>query len=596
MYFSMKESKGKVMKNTVKKNSKKEFLKFTVPYRGKYVLSIIFSVLGVGAGLLPYYCAAQLIIGLIGGEQEFSYYIIWSVWAVAGYILKSTFSVLSTNVSHTATFNLLKDIRQALIEKLYRMPMGQVLNKPSGQLKDILVDRVEGLETPLAHLLPEMSANILVPVVILIYLFVLDWRMALISLITIPLGMACYSSVMKTYPEQYAGSVAIAQRMASAIVEYVNGIEVIKAFNQSSVSYKKYADAVKDNGEYFYQWMKSCQWATAAFTAICPGVLITVLPAGVLFYLNGSILIENLLTIIILSLGLVGPLIAISNFADSLGTVGTVVSEIEELLASNELNRPKYTVELKNENILIDNVSFAYLEQGKNAIENINIEIKPKTMTAFVGPSGSGKSTVTKLIAGFWDVDDGRIYLGGKELKEIPQEQLADQIAYVAQDNFLLDDTVRENIRIGCLTASDEEVEDAAKAAGCHEFICSLENGYDTMVGSAGGHLSGGERQRIAIARAMLKDAPIVILDEATAYIDPENESIVQRAVSQLVADKTLIIIAHRLSTIVDADMIVVMKDGKISAKGTHQELLDSSELYRNMWQAHVGVKDGENL
>lgn len=582
------------MENKQEQSTASSLLRFAGPYKGKYILSIFLSVLGVASGLVPYYAAAKMLIGLIGDERDFSFYLMWGAVAAIGYIAKSCFSILSTSVSHTATFHALRDVRKQIADKLNRMPMGTLLDTPSGQLKDILVDRVEGLETPLAHLLPEMSANVLVPIFIIVYLFVLDWRMALISLITIPVGMAFMATILKTYPQQYEGSVKINQRMNNAVVEYVNGIEVIKAFNQSAASYGKYSDAVTENAAYFYNWMKSCQWAMASYNAICPAVLITVLPAGVLFYAAGSITAANLITIIILSLGIVGPLIAASNFADSLGAVGTVVGEIATLLDGPELVRPVEPVKLDGEEISLHDVSFSYKENGDNAISHINLTIKPGTVTALVGPSGSGKSTITKLIAGFWDVGSGSITLDGKDLRKIPQKQLADQIAYVSQDNYLFDDTIRENIRMGRSTATDEEVEQAAKAAGCDAFIRSLENGYDTNVGGAGGHLSGGERQRIAIARAMLKNAPIVILDEATAYIDPENEAIVQQAVSKLVAGKTLIIIAHRLSTITDSDNIVVMKDGEISDMGTHEELLKKSALYREMWQAHIGAKDGE--
>ena len=584
------------MENKNEQSTASSLLRFAGPYKGRYALSICLSVLGVASGLVPYYAAAQMLIGLIGTERSFSFYIFWGTVAAVGYLAKSTFAILSTSVSHTATFLALRDIRKQIVDKFSRMPMGTLLNTPSGQLKDTLVDRVEGLETPLAHLLPEMSANVLVPVFIVVYLFVLDWRMALISLITIPVGMVFMATILKTYPQQYEGSVKINQRMNNAVVEYVNGIEVIKAFNQSAASYGKYSDAVHENADYFYKWMKSCQWAMASYNAICPAVLITVLPAGVLFYAAGSITSANLITIIILSLGIVGPLIAASNFADSLGMVGTVVNEIAALLDGPELVRPTQPVSLDSQEIRLNDVSFSYNNDGDNAIQHIDLTINPGTVTALVGPSGSGKSTITKLIAGFWDVGAGSITLGGKDLRTIPQKQLADQIAYVSQDNYLFDDTIRENIRMGRLSASDAEVEEVAKAAGCDAFIRRLENGYDTNVGGAGGHLSGGERQRIAIARAMLKNAPIIILDEATAYIDPENEAVVQQAVSKLVAGKTLIIIAHRLSTITDSDQIVVMKDGSISGIGTHDELLKTSELYREMWQAHIGAKDGEKV
>lgn len=586
------------MKNKNEQSTASSLLRFAGPYKGRYVLSICLSVLGVASGLVPYYAAAQILIGLIGTERNFSFYIFWGIIAVVGYLAKSTFAILSTSISHTATFLALRDIRKQIVDKFFRMPMGTLLNTPSGQLKDTLVDRVEGLETPLAHLLPEMSANVLVPVFIVIYLFVLDWRMALISLITIPVGMAFMATILKTYPQQYEGSVKINQQMNNAVVEYVNGIEVIKAFNQSAASYGKYSDAVRDNADYFYKWMKSCQWAMSSYNAICPAVLITVLPAGVLFYAAGSITAANLITIIILSLGIVGPLIAASNFADSLGMVGTVVNEIAVLLDGPELVRPTQPVTLNSQEIQLNNVSFSYNDDGDNAIQHINLAIKPGTVTALVGPSGSGKSTITKLIAGFWDVGCGSITLGGKDLRTIPQKQLADQIAYVSQDNYLFDDTIRENIRMGRLSASDTGVEEAAKAAGCDAFIRSLENGYDTNVGGAGGHLSGGERQRIAIARAMLKNAPIVIFDEATANVDPENEDRLQTAIEELTKDKTIIMIAHRLKTVRNADQIIVVSGGHIVQQGKHDDLIKQKGIYADFINGRkqaIGWKLGAN-
>ena len=239
-------------------------------------------------------------------------------------------------------------------------------------------------------------------------------------------------------------------------------------------------------------------------------------------------------------------------------------------------------------------VSFAYGSENGNVLNDISLSIRQGTINAFVGPSGSGKSTITKLIAGFWDVEDGSILIGGRNIKDIPLSQISENISYVSQDNFLFDDTVRNNIRMGRESASDREVEETAKKAGCDEFIRRLEHGYDTVVGGGGAHLSGGERQRIAIARALLKDAPIVILDEATSCIDPENEAVIQKALSQLVKGKTLIMIAHRLSTVTGADQILLVDRGRISASGTHIQLLEHSPLYKKMWEAHIGVKDGE--
>lgn len=479
----------------------------------------------------------------------------------------------------------------AITAKLARVPMGTILDTPSGQYKTTIVDRVEGMESTFAHLIPEMTANVLVPLVIAVYLFLLDWRMALLSLVTLVVGLAVMSAGMKNYPVKWEGAVKAGKQMANAIVEYIGGIEVVKAFSQSAGSYKKYSDAVNYNANYYVDWMRENQKTMSAYNAILPSVLICVLPCGFAFWLSGSLELSTFLSIVIFSLGLIGPIIAAFTFTDDLAVLGTNVEEISQLLNAEELNHKDTPVKLEDTGISLRSVSFSY-DGTTEVLHDVNLAIHPGTMTALVGPSGSGKSTVAKLIAGYWDVTSGSITLGGHELKDMPLSEIADQISYVSQDNYLFNRSIRENIRMGRPSATDAEVEQAAKQSGCDAFIRKLDNGYDTVVGSAGSHLSGGERQRIAIARAMLKNAPVVILDEATAYIDPENEALVQKAISTLTVGKTLIVIAHRLSTIVGADNIVVVKDGTIHAQGTHEKLLETCPLYRDMWQAHIGAKD----
>ena len=436
-----------------------------------------------------------------------------------------------------------------------------------------------------------MTANVLVPLVIVVYLFVMDWRMALLSLVTLVVGLAVMSAGMKNYPVKWEGAVKAGKQMANAIVEYIGGIEVVKAFSQSAGSYKKYSDAVNYNANYYVDWMRENQKTMSAYNAILPSVLICVLPCGFAFWLSGSLELSTFLSIVIFSLGLIGPIIAAFTFTDDLAVLGTNVEEISRLLNAEELNHKEAPIKLEDTGISLRSVSFSY-DGTTEVLHDVNLAIHPGTMTALVGPSGSGKSTVAKLIAGYWDVTSGSITLGGHELKDMPLSEIADQISYVSQDNYLFNRSIRENIRMGRPSATDVEVEQAAKQSGCDAFIRKLDNGYDTVVGSAGSHLSGGERQRIAIARAMLKNAPVVILDEATAYIDPENEALVQQAISTLTVGKTLIVIAHRLSTIVGADNIVVVKDGTIHAQGTHEKLLETCPLYRDMWQAHIGAKD----
>ena len=381
--------------------------------------------------------------------------------------------------------------------------------------------------------------------------------------------------------------------MNSAIVEYIGGIEVIKAFNQGKQSYARFSDSVKANASYFYHWMKSCQLPISLSKAISPTTMITILRVGWLLYASGSLPVDTFITTIVLSLGIAGPLLSAIDFVDSLARVGTIVGSVDEILKGEEQDHGNTPVQFQRHDIMLSHVSFGY-HADKEVLHDVSLTIPAGTMTAFVGPSGSGKSTIAKLIAGFWDVPAGTITLGGQDLKQIPLSQLYDQVAFVSQDNYLFDESVRENIRMGRPSATDQEVESVAKTAGCDEFIRNLEQGYDTIVGGGGAHLSGGERQRIAIARAMLKDAPIVVLDEATAYIDPENEALVQQAVAKLVAGKTVLVIAHRLSTITGADQIVVVNDGRTEAVGKHAELLAACPLYQQMWQAHIGIKEGE--
>ena len=561
------------------------------PYHGKFIGSIALAVLGVACQMVPYFCVAHIVTLMLSGDQNFSHYTAACVIALCGYLGKVIFSNLSTTISHIATYYTLRDLRENITENLARVPMGTILDTPSGQYKTTIVDRVEGMEPTFAHLIPEMTANVLVPLVIVVYLFVMDWRMALLSLVTLVVGLAVMSAGMKNYPVKWEGAVKAGKQMANAIVEYIGGIEVVKAFSQSAGSYKKYSDAVNYNANYYVDWMRENQKTMSAYNAILPSVLICVLPCGFAFWLSGSLELSAFLSIVIFSLGLIGPIIAAFTFTDDLAVLGTNVEEVSQLLNAEELNHKDTPVKLEDTGISLRSVSFSY-DGTTEVLHDVNLAIHPGTMTALVGPSGSGKSTVAKLIAGYWDVTSGSITLGGHELKDMPLSEIADQISYVSQDNYLFNRSIRENIRMGRPSATDAEVEQAAKQSGCDAFIRKLDNGYDTVVGSAGSHLSGGERQRIAIARAMLKNAPVVILDEATAYIDPENEALVQKAISTLTVGKTLIVIAHRLSTIVGADNIVVVKDGTIHAQGTHEKLLETCPLYRDMWQAHIGAKD----
>ena len=560
---------------------------------GKLITAVVLAVVGSVCGMVPYFAAARIIALLLAGETALSAYTTWLLTALCGFWLRTVLYNSALAVSHKATYSILKTIRQQLLAKLPKLPLGTVLDTSSGKFKQTIVDQVESMETTLAHLFPEMTANIAAPVLTILYLFVLDWRLALLSLVVFPVAFFFMMTVMGGYGKDYEGAVKATTEMSSTLIEYINGIEVIKAFNQGSKSYAKLTDKVRYNAQYYVNWMKKSQLGMAMAYGFFPAQMLTILPVGWLLYLHGSLTAETFLTVIILALGMAAPIVAAFNFVDTLAQVGTTVGQVDEILHAEEQQHATQPVTFAGHDLALQHVSFGY-HDDKEILHDISLNIPAGKMTALVGPSGSGKSTLAKLAAGFWDVKTGSITMGGCDLKDIPLQQLYEQTAYVSQDNYLFDDTVRENIRMGRLSATDAEVEAAAHAAGCDGFIAELEHGYDTMVGGGGAHLSGGERQRIAIARAMLKNAPIVILDEATAYIDPENEAVIQKAVGALVKDKTVIVIAHRLSTITDAANIVVVQDGRIAAQGTHQQLLEHCPLYHEMWQAHIGAKDGD--
>ena len=578
------------MEKKKKNNAFRWILHFAGQCRGRLTASVLLAILGSACGVVPYLAVTQIIIRILGKNYDLVPIGLLALLALLGYLGGTSLNTASTMLSHRSAFMILKNIRTELTAKLSRVPMGTILDTPSGNFKTLLVDTVEKLELPLAHMIPELTANILIPVLMLLYLFVLDWRIALISLITIPIGLFCYMGMMKDYEKRYCRVLTAGKNMDAAIVEYVGGIEVIKAFNQSSSSYGKYADAVKENEAAKATWFKQTNGFYVAGISIMPSCLLGVLPLGAWLFQSGSLTAPVFIACIILALGLVKPLIQALQYTDSLAMVDSTVQEIAGMLEEKEIKRPLEPVPLENSNISFREVSFSYGDT--EVLHQISFDAAPCGMTAIVGPSGSGKSTVARLIASFWEADSGEVQIGGVDVRRLPLKQVMDLVSYVSQDNFLFHLSVKENIRIGRPGASDEEVIVAAKQASCHDFITALPQGYDTLAGEGGSSLSGGERQRIAIARAILKNSPVVILDEATAFTDPENEAVIQASINELVQGKTLIVIAHRLSTITAADKILVMDNGRIEAEGTHDALLRDCLLYRELWEAHISAKD----
>ncbi|MBR1700644.1 MAG: ABC transporter ATP-binding protein [Lachnospiraceae bacterium] len=562
----------------------------TGTHKGQYVLSVVLAIIGVGFSVAPYFVVAGIVQKLMEGSRDLNFYLIRCLIIAGFWLGRILFHALSTATSHVATFTVLGEIRKRCMEKLTRMPLGAVIAESSGALKNTLIERIDSIETTLAHIVPEFTANLLVPVVILVYIFTIDWRMGLASLATIPLGMSCYIFMMAGSQKFYERTVTATKALNDTAVEYIGGIQVIKVFGKTKSSYDRFVHDAYEAAHSFIDWMRSSIFPFTFAMVIMPATMVSVLPIGGLLVRNGSLTAQAFVTIIILSVGIITPLITLMSYSDDFRTMGTIFGEVRAILEAPEMERPTEGKAPEENSLKLNDIHFSY--QEKEILHGIDMDIPEGSFVALVGPSGSGKSTIARLIASLWDVGSGKIMLGGRDIREIPEEVYSDRIAFVSQDNYLFNMTVRENIRLGKAGASDAEVEKAAKDSGCHEFIMKLEKGYDTLVGSSGGHLSGGERQRISIARAMLKAAPIVILDEATAYTDPENEAVIQRSVSKLTEGKTLIVIAHRLSTITGADRIYVIKDGKVADSGTHEELLSHHGLYETMWNAHMEVKD----
>ena len=562
----------------------------TGSHKKEYIKSVFFALIGVAFSLAPYFVIVELVEGLMSGNRDFSFYLGKSLIMALLWTGRVLFHSLSTGRSHAATFAVLGEIRKRCTEKLSRMPLGAVQEQSSGALKSTIIERIDSMETTLAHIVPEFTANLLIPLCILLYIFSLDWRMGLAELLTLPIGLVSFAVMMGGSQKFYEHAVEATKTLNNTSVEYIGGIQVIKVFGKTKSGYARFVRDAYEAANSYISWMRYYILPMTFSLAIMPATLLPVLPIGGFMARGGTLSSSHFVMIIILSVGLVTPLITLMSYGDDIQTMGTIMGEVRTLLEAPEMERPKEGDSPEKNDLALHDVRFSY--KDKEVLHGISMEIPAGSFVALVGPSGSGKSTIARLIASLWDVESGGIFLGGKDIREISQEIYAEKFAFVSQDNYLFNMSVRENIRLGSPAATDTEVEEVARKAGCHDFILSLEKGYDTMVGSSGGHLSGGERQRISIARAMLKAAPIVILDEATAYTDPENEALIQRSVSKLTEGKTLIVIAHRLSTIIDADKIFVIEDGRIHDSGTHEELLSRGGLYSAMWKAHEEVKD----
>ena len=572
----------------------RQLFAFVGERNSKMRISILLAVLGEMFGIVPFLMVALLADELYHGTATLQSVLFFSGIAAICQIIKMLLTWRSSLMSHKISFTILKNVREAITDRMAKVPMGVMLETPTGTFKNLIVDNVAKLEDSIAHFMPELPSNIAAPLCSILLIFILDWRMGLASLITTPLGILFFAAMMRGYGPRMENYMRSANDMNSSLVEYVSGIQVIKAFNRSASSYGKYSKSVNYFHDSTMEWWSQCWFWNAAARAVLPSTLLGTLPVGAWLYMEGTLSLPVFLISLVVPLGFVAPLMKVSEAMEQVSMIKGNLEQVTAFLKTPELVRPSEPVSLGERTYQFEDVHFGYKET--EVLHGISFQTRPGTMTAIVGPSGSGKSTIAKLMAGFWDVTSGSVRFGGQDIRQIPFEQLMGEISYVAQDNFLFDKSIRENIRMGNPAATNAEVEAVAKAANCHDFIMQLEQGYDTLAGDAGDRLSGGERQRITIARAMLKPSSVVILDEATAYADPENEALIQQAISKLVAGKILIVVAHRLNTIRNADQILVVANGNIAGRGTQEELLRECPIYQKMWQDYAGTIEEADL
>ena len=580
-------------KNNKKHNSISLLGQFIKPCLGKEIFAVIFAMISVFGSIVPYFATFQIFELFFADqitEESLRY---WVVIAVVGFLIKILGHSISTCLAHISAYTILENIRLYVAQKLMKAPLGDVQKQNIGKLKNLVVDHVETLELPLAHLIPEGFAAFILPVAVFVYMCTIDYRLALISLITIPLAVIPFARSFKDYNTNYNNYMDANDKMNSAIVEYVEGVEVIKAFNQTTTSYEKFSKAISHFHNTTINWFDTTYKTRSFMNVMLPTTTLGVLPLGLFLYIKEGLQPSILLISIMLSMGIVASLMKFTMFMNDLKAITFAVDSVAEIVDGDELVEGHEENGIKNTDIILENVKFSYNKDDETLVlNNVNFEFKTGGYYALVGPSGSGKSTIARLIARYWDTTEGAVKLGGVNVKEISLSKLSSFISFVTQDNYLFNTTIFENIKMGNVNATDEQVYEAAEKAACGEFIHKLENGYHSTAGEAGTKLSGGERQRIALARAILKNAPIVILDEATAFADPENELKIGQSIMELTQGKTLIVIAHRLSTIKNADKILLINKGIIEKSGTHNELLENSTLYKNMWEMHINAKN----
>ena len=576
----------------------KKVFEYAGPHKKDLYIATFIVLLSVLMGVLPFVLAYQVISPLVmGNAVDTKYVCIRVIGVLICLILQAILYGWGLDVSHKAAYSTLLPLRTSLQKRFEAVPLGFIQDKGTGTIKKLFVDDVDSLEVLLAHSLPEGIANLMIPIAIYVAMFFIDWKLALLSLASIPISFAAmmimYSVGMKKMGPYYMAG----QKMNNTIIEYINGMEVVKVFNKDAESYERFRKDISDYRDYTLEWYKAAWPWMAIYSSLLPCTIILTLPLGAWFVLCGFSTLPDLILVLCLSLSIGIPLLKSLSFLPTMPQLNYKIAALEQVLETAPLQQTDAVFHGKNYDICFDHITFGYEKSQPGpdgqpmvtmdeVIHDISFTAKAGQKTALVGESGSGKSTLAKLLIHYYDPQQGSISIGGQKITEMSLEALNSQVSYVAQDQYLFNTSILENIRIGRPDATDEEVLEAAKKAQCMEFLEKLPQGIHSMAGDAGKMLSGGQRQRISLARAILKNAPIIVLDEATAYADPENEEKMEAAIAELVKGKTLFVIAHKLPAIMNADQICVIEHGKLAATGTHAELLAICEEYKKLWKA----------
>ena len=549
----------------------------------KYMYSaVILLMFSTVFGIIPYFILNEIIMSLLEATFTWDKTVPLIIYIGGALILKALLFGGGLGLSHIGAFNTLYNMRVAFAKDMARHPMGHIMDEGTGKYKKTFVEDISLLESALAHMIPEGVPYVCGVAMTIIVMIVIDWRLGLSVLITIPISMLPMAYMMKVGLEKMPKYYESRDVLNHTLVEFVSGMEVIKVFNKVTKSYDKLANAVGYSRDYTLDWCKVTWKSTAVLYSLLPCTLLIQLPLGVYFYANDLISLNNLILITMLGLSLGDPLIKLVGFMPSIPMLNYNIEKIESVFKHEDVVSGEYDEMSKDCRVSFENVSFAYKEE--DVITNVSFSIEQNSICALVGNSGSGKSTLAKLLMHFWDIKSGSIKIGDRDIREFTFSNLMRHISYVSQENTLFEGTILENIAIAKEGISRNEIIKACKQANCHDFIMKLPNGYETNVGALGGKLSGGERQRITIARAIVKNAPIIILDEVTAFADAENEFLIQEALSELLVGKTVLMIAHKLHTITEVDNIIILDDGKIESSATHEQLLKKSPIYQKLW------------